>query len=791
MKISYKWLKDYIDINLSIEDLAQKITDSGIEVEDIFQRIDQFNNIVLGKVEAVEKHPDADKLSVCKVTDGSQHYQVICGAANVSAGQRIPFAKIGSTFPNGLKIKKAKIRGIESQGMICSKEELGLEDKSQGIWELKSDKPLGTDINEVLADLQDSIFDLFVTSNRPDCLSHIGVAREIAAFTGKKVKYPQISFKESAEKTADFVKVEIEYAQGCPRYTARLIKNVKTGPSPEWLKQKLEAIGSRSINNIVDITNFVLNELGQPLHAFDYDLVKGQQIIVKKSMPKQKFTTLDNKERVIPEETVMICDAEKAVAIGGVMGGLNSEVHDSTTNILLESAYFNPVNIIQTTRKLGLITDASTRFDKGTDHDNVIYALDRASQLIQELAGGEITLGVVDCYPKKIKAQVVPFRPARVNRILGTSLSEDKIMKTLASLDLNISKQGISIPSYRVDLKKEIDLVEEVARLINLDEIPTSNFEPVFLDQKQNIDGKLFEYIRTSLIDIGLQEVFTNSMISAKNAALVSKEQLKILNPISDDLSTMRPSLLPGLLNVIQHNKNRNNHDLKIFEIGRIFKNEIKNDLPDQPVSAAIAFSGSREPEYWGCTLQDFDYYDLKGYLEMTFDAMHLAYPEFKIQKSDIYNSDYAVELLMEKTIVGHCGKLDLNLCKAFDIKTDVFYAELNLDILKKFILLNKKYRSIGKYPYIEKDLALLLENNISSMDVVNHIKDQGGKLLRNVDIFDVYSDKKMKGSQKSIAFRLKFQSDERTLKDDEVDQIFRKIIKKCQDKFNATLREG
>lgn len=793
MKISYKWLTDYIDIDLSIDELAQKITDSGIEVEEIIQRLDNYNNIVLGNVESVSPHPGADKLSICQVNDGTERLQVICGAPNVGAGQLVPFAKIGATLPNGLKIKKAKIRGVESHGMICSKEELGLETKSEGIWPLQTDKVPGTDINEVLSDLNDYIFDLFVTSNRPDCLSHIGIAREVAAFTGKKVKLPVVNLKESgSEKTSDLVKINIEYSEGCPRYAARIIRNVKIGQSPDWLKNKLEAIGSRSINNVVDVTNFVLNELGQPLHAFDYNLVKDHHIIVKKSMSGEKFTTLDGKERVLPENTVMICDAEKSVAIGGIMGGLNSEVYDNTTDILLESAFFNYVNIIQSTRKLGLMTDASTRFDKGTDPENVIYALDRAAQLIQELAGGEITPGIVDAYPKEIKQTAIPFRYSRVNRILGTNLSDDKIKNTLASLDLNITPDGVKIPSYRVDLKKEIDLIEEVARLINLDEIPTSNFEPLFLDQTQDTEGIVFEYIRSNCIDSGLQEVFTNSMISSKNVETIFNDCVKILNPISDDLSTMRPSLLPGLLSVILHNHNRNNHDLRIFEIGRVFHSNGKNKLPAQPVFLSIALCGDRFPGSWNNTTHAVDYYDMKGVVETLFERMHLDIPEFKeIETTSLYDADYAVELCLNNTQIGSCGKLQNVILKAFNIKSEVYFSEINLEKLKNYIILNKKYKSIGKYPYIEKDLAFLLENKIPSLDVINYIKEQGGKLLRSVEVFDVYSNEKIERSKKSIAFRLRFQSDDRTLKDGEVDQIFRKIIKKCKDTFNASLREG
>jgi len=793
MKISYKWLKDYIDIDISIEELAQKITDSGLEVEEIIPLVADFNNIVLGKVESVSKHPDADKLSVCSVSTGNEVFQVICGAPNVEAGQFIPIAQVGAKLPNGLKIKKAKIRGVESFGMICSKEELGFEESSEGIWSLDTMEPLGTDINTVLADHKDYIFDLFITSNRPDCLSHVGVAREVAAFTNKKVNLPHVKINESGkQQTKDLVKIKIEYPEGCPRYTARVIKNVKIGPSPDWIKLKLESIGLRSINNVVDVTNFVLNELGQPLHAFDYDKIEGNQIIVKNSQPGSKFTTLDEKERKLPENTVMICDAKREVAIGGIMGGMNSEVSDVTTNILLESAYFAPVNIVTSTRKLGLMTDASTRFEKGTDHDKVIYALDRAAQLIQDLAGGEITQGIFDEYPKPIKQTVIPFNLSRVNRILGSNLDYDTITNTLSRIDLNKTPDGITVPSYRVDIKEEIDLVEEVARLINLDNLPTSVIEPVYLDQPNKGRDDHISLIRNTLVEIGLQEIFTNSMISEKSAGIIPNiDTVKILNPISDDLSIMRPSLLPGILSTIVHNQNRQNSDLKIFEIGQIFINTGENKLPLQPSNFAFALSGKRNPEFWEAEEQSFDFYDLKGIVENIFLKLQVEFPQIiPDQNYTFLNDDYSVQFKLNGQEIGYCGKLADEIYKISDINNDVYFAELNLDLLIKFISDEKKYKTIGKYPYIEKDLALLLESKIPANEVLTFIKQQGGKLLRIVDVFDVYSGDKVAGGNKSIAFRLRFQSDERTLKDKEVDQVFKKIITKSEQRFKASLRD-
>ncbi|KAA3617473.1 MAG: phenylalanine--tRNA ligase subunit beta [Calditrichaeota bacterium] len=793
MKISYKWLKEYIDIDISIEELAQKITDSGVEVEEIIPLVAEFNNIVLGKVESVSKHPDADKLSVCTVSTGNETFQVICGAPNVEAGQLIPFAQPGAKLPNGIKIKKAKIRGVESFGMICSKEELGFEEASEGIWPLNTTEQLGSDINTVLADYKDYIFDLFITSNRPDCLSHVGIAREVAAFTGKKVNLPKIDIDESDSFQAkDLIKVNIDYTEGCPRYATRVIKNVKIGPSPEWLKTKLEAIGSRSINNVVDVTNFVLNELGQPLHAFDYDLIEGHQINVKNSTAGSKFTTLDEKERLLPENTVMICDGKREVAIGGIMGGMNSEVSDVTTNILLESAYFTPKNIVTSTRKLSLMTDASQRFEKGTDYDGVIYALDRAAQLIKDLAGGEIASGIIDEYPQPINPSIVPFSLSQVNRILGSTLDDTKILNTLKRIDLIDSPSGIQVPSYRVDIKEEIDLVEEVARLINLDNLPTSTIEPVYLDQPGTGHDDYISLMRETLIEIGLQEIFTNSMISTKTAAIIPETKtVKILNPISDDLSVMRPSLLPGILSTISHNFNRQNPDLKIFEIGRIFSDNGKDKLPLQPINFAFAISGKRNPDFWGNEGENFDFYDLKGIIESLFEMLNISIPNFdSVKEFPFLDKDFSVQLSQNGQNIGYCGRISNDLINEFDLSNEVYFAELNFDLIIKFISDNKKYKTIGKYPYIEKDLALVLENNILANDVISFIYQHGGKFLRNVNIFDVYSGDKISSGHKSLAIRLRFQSDERTLKDKEIDKVFKNLINKSKQQFNASLRD-
>ncbi len=483
MKITYNWLKEYIDFDESPQELADKLTAAGFEVEELSPLVKPFSGVVTGFVEKVEKHPDADKLSICTVTDGSASFQVICGAANVAQGQTVPFAQTGAVLPGGFKIKKAKIRGVESFGMICSKEELGMEAKSEGIWALEKTEKPGLDFYQLLNSNADYVYDFFITPNRPDCLSMIGIAREVAAFTGNSIKYPENSLNEdSAQNISDFISIHIHDTEGCPRYAARVIKNVTLSESPDWMQQRLSAVGIRPINNIVDITNYVLMETGHPLHAFDLAGIKGSEINVRSSKPKEQFTTLDNKERQLPENTVMICDSERAVAIGGIMGGLNSEVSDATKDILLESAYFAPVRIARSGKKLGLSSEASQRFERGADPNAVPDALNRAAYLMEQFAGGTVVSGIADVYPQPIKPYEVPFHPKKINRLLGTAYSKEFIIEKLQRLHLEVSKDAVTVPTFRVDIKKGVDLAEEVGRTVNYTNLPVKEYTAIHYD---------------------------------------------------------------------------------------------------------------------------------------------------------------------------------------------------------------------------------------------------------------------------------------------------------------------
>jgi len=792
MKISYNWLKEYLDVDLTPEALAEKITDAGLEVEEIIHTVQEVSNIVVGKVRTCTRHPDADKLSICTVYDGEQEQQVICGAPNVAAGQTIPFARVGARLPNGMKIKKAKIRGTQSFGMICSREELALEEHSDGIWELSDKWPAGTDMNEVLKEKSDVVFDLFITANRADCFSHIGIAREIAAFTAREVRMPHFELKESNDTDIhNMVKVSIEYSQGCPRYAARLIRNVTIQPSPDWLVQRLEAVGLRSINNVVDVTNFVLYELGQPLHAFDYETLSGGEIRVRASQKDEKFITLDDKERLLPENTVMICDAEKAVAIGGIMGGQNSEVTDHTTSVLLESAYFDPTHVITSSRKLGLMTDASQRFEKGTDYNMVPFALDRAAALIAELSGGEVAQGVIDVYPTPITDKQVPLPLPKVNKILGATLSDEEIIDLLSRVHLNYANGLVSVPSYRHDINEPVDLIEEVARLKNYDNLPTSVFEPLSLEQPERIRETSFTRLRTLLTQCGLQEIFTNSMMAEKHLISTGPaEHVRILNPISDDLACMRTSILSGLLLSMAYNINRNQRDLRFFEIGRVFFKG-SEEIPEQPTRIGLALTGNRYPESWSHAGDRVDFYDLKGVLESFFNGLHLDNVQFVLYDDNtLYKKGYAAQILWNNRIIGHGGLIDSKVAQRFGIHVEIFGAELDYDILENIINRELKYTPIPKFPYIEKDVAFVIDKNHPVASVIDMIRTYGGRLLKEVTVFDVYEGDKIPEGKRSVAFRLRFQSLERTLKDSEVEQIFRKIIKRAQKEHDIPLRD-
>ncbi len=794
MRVTYRWLKEFVDFNETPMELAELLTEAGLEVEEVETRIKPFTNVVVGYVQKAEKHPNADKLSVCEVKTDDGTYQVICGAPNVRAGQYVPFAKVGAELPVGIKLKKAKIRGVESFGMICSKEELGLEAHSDGIWAFDKEYPLGADVYRLLeSELQDWIYDIAITPNRGDCLSVYGIAREVAALTGNSLKPLEVQVKETAdEHIKDLIKIEIHDTEGCPRYAGRIIRNVKIAPSPQWMQQKLEALGLRPINNIVDITNYVLLELGHPLHAFDFAMLNGPEIHVRSSEPGERFVTLDDKERILPEKTVMICDARKAVAIGGIMGGQNSEVSSQTRDIFLESAYFKPERIATASKRLGLSTDASQRFERGADPENVIRAINRAAQLMAELADGQVVQGIYDVYPEPIKPREIPLNVSRINTVLGTDFDAETVRQKLRSIQLDVLEQHVIVPTFRHDLSIVEDLAEEVARLVGYSNLPAKDHAVIHYDLPVSEHEERLRFLREKLLALGLQEIFTQSMIKEEEArAFAAEEPIRIKNPVSDDMAFMRPSLLPGMLKTIAYNLNRNNRDLRFFELGRIFTHFDGKNIPTQPYSLAVVISGHRQLPAWHVAEQSVDFYDIKGYLESFLRKIFLDnYEIILYDKAKYMAPAETIALQVDGQIIGLAGRVHPEVGALFDIERPVYVFELNVDTLTRYLLFDRHYRPIPKFPYAERDIALVLDEGITAAEVVKFVQKNGGSLLLSVDIFDVYQGDKIPPGKRSLGLRLRYQSMERTLSDREVDKYFRQIINKTTKHFSASLRK-
>ena len=791
MKISYNWLKEYLDLKIDPRQLADRLSLIGLEVEEVIESKFDFPQVVVGQVLNVEPHPHADKLSLCQVTTGDEELTIVCGAPNVHAGQVVPIAKIGAVLSQGLKIHKTKIREVESEGMICSRAELGLEEHSEGIWVLSDNLPVGVPLDKALQLETDYIFDIAVTPNRPDCLSHIGIAREVGALVNQQVKIPAIQLQETGQNAAEQIEIEIKTPAGCPRYSARVIRNVRIGESPSWLVRRLEAVGMRPINNIVDITNYVLLETGHPLHAFDYDLIQGKKIIVRESHQAEKFTTLDDKERILNEGTVLICDAKEPVAIGGIMGGLNSEVGTQTQHVLLESAYFTPESIQISARYLGLSTEASQRFERGADPNGNIYALERAAQLMSELAGGEILKGVVDAYPKVIEKRVIPLQVEQINNLLGTSLTKQEMRDILEGIDLKVEGNQITVPTFRPDLHGVADIAEEVARHYGLDHIEPRNQFLIDYNVQVNFFEVFIDTLKSALVGLGYQEIITSSMVNSMMWEKLTEQSLHpIMNPISKDLDGLRNHLIPSLAQVIQYNHNRKNQNLKLFEINRIFlPSGDKNIQPSEELHLAIGLSGKRDGSNWTSMQKEVDFFDIKGIVELICHKISLDNWQF-ISYSDSVIDENGLAVSVEKEIIGKLGRLRPRIQEFFEIEGDILVAELNVNKLFDYRKVDRKYQPIPRFPAVLRDLAFTVDEELHSQDLVHLISKKGGSLLSDIEVFDVYRGKQVSEGKKSIAFRLNFQSSDRTLTEDEVNVVMEKIIAEVGKTFQAKLRE-
>ncbi|MEW9670762.1 phenylalanine--tRNA ligase subunit beta [Ammoniphilus sp. 3BR4] len=808
MKVSYNWLKQYVDLEgIAPQDLAEKLTRSGVEVESVESRNKGVSKVVIGHVVEREKHPDADKLNVCQVEVGEpDRLQIVCGAPNVAAGQKVVVSVVGAELPGGLKIKKAKLRGVESQGMICSAKELGINDKllpkaqQEGIMVLPDETEVGQDALAYLG-LDDYVLELGLTPNRSDCLSMVGVAYEVGAILGRSVNLPPTAVEESPDSSiSGKVQVAIDAPEHCTQYTARLISNIKLGSSPLWMQSRLIAAGIRPINNIVDITNYVMLEQGQPLHAFDYDQVKDGQIVVRLAKEGEKLITLDDVERTLDGEMLLITDGTKPVGIAGVMGGANSEVSEQTSTILLESAHFSGKSIRRTAKKLGLRSEASLRFEKEVDPEAVIRALDRASQLMVELAGGTVAQGMAAAVVNEHKREQVTLRLSRLNMLLGTSLEAEQVESILRRLQFEFTSNGedfqVEVPSRRQDITREVDLVEEIARLHGYDHIPTS------LPIGPSTRGGLTDYqafqrnIRNLLTGAGLYEVstysFTNEQIMYDFASLYKETKgIPLAMPMSEERSHLRVNLLPHLLETAAYNRNRQNLDVAIFELGRVFISEEEklSVLPQENLGLAGLLTGNWAGEHWASAVERVNYYHVKGLAELLLESFGIRQVHYK-QAEDLkgMHPGRTADLYIQDERIGYLGQVHPELQKKYDIEeTYVFY----LDVEKLFSHVDsiKQYKVLPKYPASTRDLSIVVDKEVASAALQQVIEEQAGDILERVQLFDVYTGEKIGEGMKSMAFSLVYRRAEATLTDQEVNEAHERVVQGLAEQFKAQLR--
>ena len=799
MLISLNWLKQYIDLDgIEINEMENSLTMIGQEVEKIEIAGSNLENVVTAKIIEKEMHPDSDHLTVCKVDNGKEILQIVCGASNHKAGDKVVLAQIGAKLSEDFVIKKGKIRGKESCGMLCSEVELGIGSDKDGIIILPEDAPIGVPFKDYLG-INDTVFELEITPNRPDCLSHIGIARELSAYYGKELKYPETEIKsEISEKTSDNVKVSIEDSNLSRRYVTRILKNVTVKESPKWLKERIEAVGLRSINNIVDVSNFILMEMNHPNHVFDLDKIEGNEIKVKSAVKGDKLVTLDEQERELEDGDIVICDSKKILALGGVMGGLDSEVTDNTKNILLEVAQFNPQNVRKTSRRLTLSSDSSYRFERGIDVEDSIKVINRLANLIQEVAGGEILNGYVDVYPVPHENKVAELNFERLNRFVGKVIPREKVIEILRNLEIDVKDNGetltLTAPSYRGDLELEQDYFEEVIRMYGFDNI--ENILPrVDINKNSTLDTtKLTDRVKTICASVGLKEVINYSFIpkdalqKLKFTGVSEDKLIDISNPITEDFVTMRPTLLYSLIKNAKDNMNRNVSNIRFFEVSRTF--EKAEELAKEDIKVGIILAGENDKALWNPKPVHYDFYDLKGIVEEIFSK--LKFQSFSIKRSvqTEFHPGRSADVFVGKEYIGSFGEIHPDVLENFGLnKKTVLVAEFNIELIKKYINKPFVYQGIVKYPAVPRDLALVMNENILVGDVLKTI-EKIDKKVEKVELFDIYQGIGVEPGKKSVAISILLRDDSKTLEEKEINDIIDKILAKMKKDYMAELRQ-
>jgi len=816
MKISYNWLKNYVNTNLPAETIAKYLTDCGLEVEAI-DKIESvkggLQGIVVGEVKTKEKHPDADRLNLTTVDVGTGTLlNIVCGAANVEAGQKVVVATIGAKlYPiigEPFEIKKSKIRGAASEGMICAEDEIGLGESHAGIMVLDKDAKVGTPAADYFKLESDFVFEIGLTPNRADAASHIGVARDLAAVLNAHAEKEEnkISFELpdvrgfNIDTTNLKIEVAVEDSLACPRYSGVSLSDVKVADSPDWLKNKLNAIGLRPINNIVDATNFVLHELGQPLHAFDADKIRGNKVIVKKLADKTKFKTLDETERELSSDDLMICDSEGGMCIAGVFGGFNSGVSAATKNIFLESAYFNSTSVRKSSKRHDLKTDASFRFERGTDPNMTVFALKRVALLIKEIAGGQISSEIIDIYPEPIKNFKVPFSFANCDKMTGKVLDRDLIKNIIKSLQIEIENEGndtllLSVPPFKVDVQREQDVIEEVLRIYGYNniEIPVKLNASISYSEKPNKE-KIQNTISDLLTNNGFSEIMglslTKADYAAKLTSIDAEKNVVMLNPLSSDLNVLRQSLLFTGLEAIAYNQNRKNSDLKIYEFGKIYL-QIKADSGNKYIEnkhLSLFITGKKEEESWNVKNETANFYTLKGAVNALLNRLGIT----NIKLSELNDEKFSFGLSYasgKKTLV-EFGSVSKTVLKQLDIKQEVFYADFNWDAVIELTASNKvMYSEVPKFPEVRRDLALLIDKAIKFEQLEQLAYQSEKQLLKNVNLFDVYEGDKLPSGKKSYALSFTLLVENATLTDKQIEKIMEKLMKTYQEKVGAEIR--
>lgn len=794
MKTSIEWLQDYANINVDAKTLADKLTMTGSKVETIEQKGNDIKNVVVGKILEIKKHPNADKLIVTKVDIGNEVVQIVTGADNVKVGDIIPIAKDGSELPGNVKIKKGMLRGVESCGMMCAVTELGLniedypDQIEHGIMILKPEyeEKIGEDIVKVL-NLQEDILDFEITSNRPDCFSIEGLGREVAVTLREEFKNPHKNIDKKIENVEEIenLKVDIEAKDLCYRYIARVIKNVKIEQSPEWMRRRLNACGIRAINNIVDITNYVMLELGQPMHAFDINSVEGKHIIVRRAKENETIITLDEEERKLDNTMLVIADEKKPVAIAGVMGGVNSGITEETTTVVFEAATFNRGSVRFTAKKLGLRTESSSRFEKGLSPEIALRAINRAVELAEQIGAGKAIDKKIDIYPVKAEKQIIKFEPERINNLLGTDIAKEEMIKILEALEIKVNGDILEIPHFRIDLERTADIAEEIIRIYGYDKLNSTliNAEST-IGLKTKIQ-KLKDKIKEFLVVKGFSEIYSFGFIGKNEFSkckLDSTKAIKIKNPLGEDYSLMRTEMLPTILQSITTNYNKKNKNVQLFEIGKIYIDEDtnieKNELPIETEKISFALYGNNA-----------DFYIVKGIIENILEISNIS--KYKIERENISNlhPGRTAKILIGNDKIATFGEIHPQVLDNYGICEKTYYAEIDLEKFAKYGRENKKYTPIPKYPAVERDLAILIDENIEVGQIEDIILKKAKGILEKVNLFDIYRNEKLGENKKSIAYELIFRAKDRTLTDDEIKNTMELIIRELEAKFGAVLR--